>query len=58
MATIIQKQSDPAANPLLLEGGKLVVLHPAVSIARMDRLSVDDDTYANLVTAYGPVVGT
>jgi hypothetical protein len=55
MATIVTKTSDQSSY--LLEGGKLVVLGASTKINRMDTMSVDDDTFADLVTAFGAVIG-
>lgn len=54
MAVIVRKSSDNSTY--LVDDGKIVALGTP-NVHRFDVLAVSDDTFADLVTAYGPVIG-
>ena len=56
MAILVTKTSTRVTY--LLEGGKIVLLEGANSDDRLPELEVSDDTFTNLVSAYGAVVGS
>jgi PKD repeat protein len=56
MATIVRKVSD--GSSYLVDGGKIVALDPGINTHRFDVLAVSDETFADMVTAFGSAVAT